>query len=141
MILCISPSELKEIKNCITSHDVWAKVETTYASKTPARKASLYKQLRGERAPVTNTTPYRCQIYNNQIKNTNEELLESMTRIQRGKCAVLYRLLYDGCRASGLTEWLDLGRNGDDVCRGEDDHIQGLYPVAHLMHQDVAWAA
>ncbi|CAB0042350.1 unnamed protein product [Trichogramma brassicae] len=45
LILSISPSELKEIKNCITSHDVWTKLEATYASKTPARKASLYRQL------------------------------------------------------------------------------------------------
>ncbi|CAB0033335.1 unnamed protein product [Trichogramma brassicae] len=45
LILSISPSELKEIKNCATSHDVWEKLESTYASKTPARKAALYKQL------------------------------------------------------------------------------------------------
>ncbi|KAL7290151.1 hypothetical protein TKK_0015865 [Trichogramma kaykai] len=45
LILSISPSELKEIQNCASSRDVWEKLESTYASKTPARKAALYKQL------------------------------------------------------------------------------------------------
>lgn len=45
IILSISPSELKQIKNCSTSRDVWLKLETIYQSKGPARKATLLKQL------------------------------------------------------------------------------------------------
>lgn len=45
LILCISPSELKQIKNCGTSSDIWKKLEEIYQSKGPARKASLLKLL------------------------------------------------------------------------------------------------
>jgi len=45
IILCIGPSELKEIKSCTTSKDVWDKLEGIYRSKGPARKATYLKQL------------------------------------------------------------------------------------------------
>ena len=45
IILSISPSELKQIKGCETSRDVWLKLESIYQSKGPARKATLLKQL------------------------------------------------------------------------------------------------
>lgn len=45
LILIIAPTELKQIKNCGTAKDVWDKLKNTYASKGPARKASLLKQL------------------------------------------------------------------------------------------------
>lgn len=45
IILSISPSELKQIKVCETSRDVWLKLEGIYQSKGPARKATLLKQL------------------------------------------------------------------------------------------------
>jgi len=45
IILSISPSELKQIKGCETSRDVWLKLENIYQSKGPARKATLLKQL------------------------------------------------------------------------------------------------
>jgi hypothetical protein len=45
IILCISPSELKQIKNCESSLEVWNKLEEIYQSKGPARKASLLKSL------------------------------------------------------------------------------------------------
>ncbi|KAK9751402.1 Zinc knuckle [Popillia japonica] len=45
IILSISPSELKQIKGCATSRDVWLKLESIYQSKGPARKATLLKQL------------------------------------------------------------------------------------------------
>lgn len=45
LILCISPSELKQIKGCITSNAVWTKLRSIYASKGPARKATLLKRL------------------------------------------------------------------------------------------------
>jgi len=45
IILSINPSELKQIKGCETSRDVWLKLENIYQSKGPARKATLLKQL------------------------------------------------------------------------------------------------
>lgn len=45
LILIISPSELKQIKNCKTAHVIWKKLNETHASKCPARKATLLKQL------------------------------------------------------------------------------------------------
>lgn len=45
LILIISPSELKAIKNCTTARALWNKLKEIYASKGPARKASLLKQL------------------------------------------------------------------------------------------------
>ena len=45
LILSISPSEFKQVRGCETSRDIWLKLEATYASKGPARKATLLKQL------------------------------------------------------------------------------------------------
>jgi len=45
IILSISPSELKQVKGCITSREVWQKLESIYQSKGPARKATLLKLL------------------------------------------------------------------------------------------------
>lgn len=45
IILSISPSELKLVKGCTTSHQVWVKLQETYQSTGPARKATLLKQL------------------------------------------------------------------------------------------------
>lgn len=44
LILSISPSELKQVRGCKTLRDIWLKLEA-YASKGPARKATLLKQL------------------------------------------------------------------------------------------------
>lgn len=45
LVLLISPSELKQIKNCKTAHEIWTLLDFIYASKGPARKASLLKKL------------------------------------------------------------------------------------------------
>lgn len=45
IILSIKPSELKQIKGCVTSREVWLKLENTYLSKRLARKTILLKQL------------------------------------------------------------------------------------------------
>lgn len=45
LILAINPSELKQIKNCLTSNAVWNKLHEIYQSKGPARKATLLKRL------------------------------------------------------------------------------------------------
>ena len=45
LILSISTSELRQIKDCKTSREIWLKLESTYNSKGPARKTALLKQL------------------------------------------------------------------------------------------------
>ncbi|KAK9746010.1 protein of unknown function (DUF4219) [Popillia japonica] len=45
LILIISPGELKQIKNCKTSKDLWDTLSKNFESKGPARKATLLKQL------------------------------------------------------------------------------------------------
>lgn len=45
LLLLISASELKQVKNAKTAKDVWDTLESIYASKGPARKASLLKQV------------------------------------------------------------------------------------------------
>lgn len=45
LILSISPSELQQVRECATSREIWIKLQNVYASKGPARKATLLKQL------------------------------------------------------------------------------------------------
>ena len=45
LILAIHPSELSHIRGCQKSREVWTRLETVYASKGPARKATLLKRL------------------------------------------------------------------------------------------------
>lgn len=45
LILSMQPSELKQVRDCVTSNDVWKKLHSIYQSKGPARKANLLKQL------------------------------------------------------------------------------------------------
>ncbi|KAJ3661597.1 hypothetical protein Zmor_005987 [Zophobas morio] len=45
IVLSISPTELKQIKNCDTSRSMWLRLEEIYQSKGPARKATLLKSL------------------------------------------------------------------------------------------------
>lgn len=45
LILLIAPSQLKEIKKCTTAKSLWDKLKEIHASKGPARKATLLKQL------------------------------------------------------------------------------------------------
>ena len=45
LILSINPSELKQIRGCVTSKEVWEKLENVYMSKGPRRMASLLKQI------------------------------------------------------------------------------------------------
>ncbi|KAG7196893.1 hypothetical protein KM043_015795 [Ampulex compressa] len=45
IVISISANELKQVKGCTTSRDVWMYLEKIYQSKGPARKATLLKQL------------------------------------------------------------------------------------------------
>jgi hypothetical protein len=41
----MNASELRQIRSCKTSREIWMKLEFIYKSKGPARKATLLKQL------------------------------------------------------------------------------------------------
>lgn len=45
IILSISPTELRQVKNCVTSREMWCRLDQIYQSKGPARKATLLKNL------------------------------------------------------------------------------------------------
>lgn len=45
LILSIHPSELQHVRGCTTSREVWLKLESIYASRGPARKVMLLKQI------------------------------------------------------------------------------------------------
>jgi len=45
LILAISPSELKQVRGCQKSRELWLKLESIYASREPAKKATLLKRL------------------------------------------------------------------------------------------------
>lgn len=45
LMLSISPSELVDVNHCPTSKGVWDQLENSFASKGPARKATLLKQI------------------------------------------------------------------------------------------------
>jgi hypothetical protein len=45
LILDMNASELRQIRSCETSREIWMKLESIYESKGPARKATLLKQL------------------------------------------------------------------------------------------------
>lgn len=45
IILSIKPSELKQVKDCRTSRELWLKLQTIYQLSGPARKVTLIKQL------------------------------------------------------------------------------------------------
>ncbi|GJQ74413.1 hypothetical protein Trydic_g21284 [Trypoxylus dichotomus] len=57
IILSITPSEAA--KNCVTSRDVWLKLESTYQSKGPARNATLLKRLTLRRMSEGSDVPCR----------------------------------------------------------------------------------
>lgn len=45
IILSISTSELRHVKACCTSRELWLRLESIYQSEDPARKRALLKQL------------------------------------------------------------------------------------------------
>lgn len=45
LVLCISSTELRHVRGCKTSRDLWLRLESIYASRGPARKATLLKRL------------------------------------------------------------------------------------------------
>lgn len=55
IILSITSSEWKQIKNYITSHDMWNKLREIYKSQGPALNATLLKKLMLQKYQKTET--------------------------------------------------------------------------------------
>lgn len=71
LILSISPSELKQVKGCETSKDVWDKLKSVYVSKGPARKATLLKGLMLNKMPE-----------NGDVKDHLNNLFDAVDKLQ-----------------------------------------------------------
>ena len=69
LILSIHPSELKQVKGCTTSREVWLRLENIYQSKGPARKATLLNQLRLQRMEDGDDVREHVRIFLTQSTN------------------------------------------------------------------------
>lgn len=76
IILSITPFELKQIKECTTSREVWFKLENIYQSKGPARKATLLKQLILQRMEEWNDVRERICKFFDVVDKLNEMEIE-----------------------------------------------------------------
>ncbi len=90
IILCIAPSELKQVKSCATSLDVWCKLKDIYESKGPARKASLLKSLIQHKMADTTSPDVRDHL--RKFFDIVDKLNEMEIRIDEDLLAVM--LLY-----------------------------------------------
>lgn len=69
IILAMDPSELCHEKHCVTSREVWTKLEEVFQSKGPARKATLLKQLLFTKmCEKDNMTEHLNKFFNNVDK-------------------------------------------------------------------------
>jgi predicted flap endonuclease-1-like 5' DNA nuclease len=88
IILAINPSELKQIKGCGSSREVWLKLEGIYQSKGPARKATLLKQLTLQRMEESGDVREQIDMFFDAV----DKLQEMEVEINRDLLAIM--LLY-----------------------------------------------
>jgi predicted flap endonuclease-1-like 5' DNA nuclease len=88
IILAINPSELKQIKGCGSSREVWLKLEGIYQSKGPARKATLLKQLTLQRMEESGDVREHIDMFFDAV----DKLQEMEVEINRDLLAIM--LLY-----------------------------------------------
>ncbi len=60
--LCLKPSELIHVKNCVHAAEAWIKLKEIYRAKTPSRKVNLFKSL--FRFQIKNDEKMAVQINN-----------------------------------------------------------------------------
>lgn len=76
LILAISPSELSQVRECKTSREIWLKLESIYASKGPARKATLLKRLtQSKMAEGEDIREYLSNFFDTVDKLKNMEIV------------------------------------------------------------------
>ena len=88
MILSISPSELKQVKNCDTSHAMWTRLKEIYQSQGPARKATLLKKLTLHKMATTGDV----RDHMNEFFDTVDKLGDMDIKIHPDQLAIM--LLY-----------------------------------------------
>jgi hypothetical protein len=88
IILAINPSELKQIKGCGSSREVWLKLEGIYQSKGPARKATLLKQLTLQRMEESGDVREHIDMFFDAV----DKLQDMEVEINRDLLAIM--LLY-----------------------------------------------
>lgn len=75
IILSINPTELKQVKGCDTSREVWDKLSSFYQSKGPTRKATLLKQLTVQRmGDDEDVRQYLCKFFDTVDKLSDMEV-------------------------------------------------------------------
>jgi len=85
LILANSPSELKQVKNCATSHEIWLKLHEIYQFQDPAKKATLLKRLTLQKMTEDNDVRKHMRSFFDNIDklqeinvNINNDLLSIM---------------------------------------------------------------
>lgn len=98
IILSISPTELKQVRGCDTSREVWNKLSSIYQSKGPARKATLLNQLTVQRmGDDEDIRKYLCKFFDIVDKlsdmevNINPDLLIVMLLYSLPPCFENFR--------------------------------------------------
>lgn len=76
LFLIISPSELKQVRNCATSKDVWATLKTIYQSDGPARKATLLKRLVLHKMKDTDDVREHLNTFMDAVDKLNDMSIE-----------------------------------------------------------------
>lgn len=70
--MAINPTELKQVKGCETSREVWLKLKNIYQSRGPARKATLLKQLALQRMDETGVVRSHIDKFFDAVDKLNE---------------------------------------------------------------------
>lgn len=76
IILAIKSSELKQIKRCNTSREIWTKLRSIYQSSGPARKATLLKKLTLHKMGDSEDVREHLQKFFDTIDRLNEMEVE-----------------------------------------------------------------
>lgn len=77
LYISMSESQLKYIRNCETSSEVWKRLETIYPSQGPTRKATLLEQLLVQKMSEDDDV----HDYLSRFMNTVDNLLQTSIEI------------------------------------------------------------
>lgn len=68
----MSSSQLKHVRNCETSHEVWTKLASIYASQGPTRKATLLEQLLSQKMREDDDVQDYLSRFMNTVDNLHQ---------------------------------------------------------------------
>ncbi|KAG7197002.1 hypothetical protein KM043_017538 [Ampulex compressa] len=78
----INDAELKQVKKCETTRDIWQKLEWIFESKGPAKKASLWKRLMTHRLKVSGNIRTHIDEFFNIVNKLSELNIEISNELQ-----------------------------------------------------------